>query len=68
MASVPSPIGKSVLKGEKKSGQMPAILLLPGTLPFMSAYVALPQQVAKTLLEQTEAYRELSSSLAHDDA
>jgi hypothetical protein len=30
--------------------------------------VATIEQTAKTLLAQAEAYRELSSSLAHDDA
>ncbi len=39
---VPLPIGKSALKRARKSGEMLVILLMHGTLPFMSPYVALP--------------------------
>ncbi len=42
VASVPFPICKSALEKEMKNGSILAILLLPDTLPPMSAYVALP--------------------------
>jgi hypothetical protein len=38
VASVLLPIGTSVLGREKKNGYMLALLLMPSTLPFMSAY------------------------------
>ena len=43
MAQVPFPMRNSVLEWGKKSSRTGAMLLMHATLPFMSAYVALPR-------------------------